>query len=501
MIRFDNLTFFDGDKFTESKTVVIDDAEFKWIGDEIELPVHYSNVELSINSEGLIAIPGFVDSHIHFLGLSARLVGHQLSFEEHQRLPDFLNELKRINQTDKTSECLRIYGLDLFHPSANILFSKDIVDLCIPNRPAVIRFTSGHGVLLNSYAMDLLGITESTDEIEGSTFARSTETGNLTGVFYEIETLLKKSMPVIPKETIFEGIKRANHQLLSNGFTSFMDATAENDLSRLNFLADSIEQGYIDLNVSFMLGYEYLQEFTEANIKYGMNFRGISIGPVKLLTSFSGGSMYPEDLEDRILKCHKLGFPVAIHAVEEKIVHIASQILSNNHMKGDRIEHATELNDESLSILENNKIYLSVNPNFVYEYGDRYMRMLSSDEINKVYRFRSMIEKNLIVGFGSDAPVSMPSALRFIKSATKRITKNYKVMSLSEKITINEAINMATYNNRLINNTDLHSGKISVGYIADMVLVKRDDLFSDKDYVPDTILLNMKQGQILYSNL
>ena len=61
MIRFDNLTFFDGDKFTESKTVVIDDAEFKWIGDEIELPVHYSNVELSINSEGLIAIPGFVD--------------------------------------------------------------------------------------------------------------------------------------------------------------------------------------------------------------------------------------------------------------------------------------------------------------------------------------------------------------------------------------------------------------------------------------------------------
>ena len=45
-----------------------------------------------------------------------------------------------------------------------------------------------------------------------------------------------------PKETIFEGMKRANHQLLSNGFTSFMDATAENDLSRLNFLADLANQ-------------------------------------------------------------------------------------------------------------------------------------------------------------------------------------------------------------------------------------------------------------------
>lgn len=501
MIRFDNLTFFDGDNFTETKTVVIEDGEFKWIGDEIELPIHYSNVESSINSEGLIAIPSFVDSHIHFLGLSARLVGHEVSFQEHQGLSDFINELERINQTDNTSECLRIYGLDLFHPSSNNIFSKDIVDLCIPDRPAVIRFTSGHGVLLNSYAIDLLGITESTDEIEGSTFVRSLETGKLTGVFYEIETLLKKSLPVIPKETIFEGMRRGNHELLSNGFTSFMDATAENDLSRLNFLADSIEQGYIDLNVSFMLGYDYLEEFIEANIKYGMDFRGISIGPVKLLTSFSGGYIYPEDLEDRILKCHKLGFPVAVHAVEEKIVHIASQIFSNNHMKGDRLEHVTELNDETISILENNKNYLSVNPNFIYEYGDRYMRMLSPDEINKIYRFKSMIEKNLTVGFGSDAPVSQPNALRFIKSATKRITKNYKVMSLSEKTTINEAINMATYNNRLINNTNLDSGKIAVGYIADMVLVKKDDLFSDKDYVPDTISLTIKEGQIIYSNL
>jgi hypothetical protein len=129
------------------------------------------------------------------------------------------------------------------------------------------------------------------------------------------------------------------------------------------------------------------------------------------------------------------------------------------------------------------------------------MRMLNPDKINKIYRFKSMIEKNLTVGFGSDAPVSQPNALRFIKSATKRITKNYKVMSLSEKITINEAINMATYNNRLINNTNLDSGKIAVGYIADMVLVKKDDLFSDKDYVPGTISLTMKQGQIIYSNL
>ena len=45
-----------------------------------------------------------------------------------------------------------------------------------------------------------------------------------------------------------------------------MDATAENDLSRLNFLAKCVEENIIELDVSFMPGYENLEEFIQSNI-------------------------------------------------------------------------------------------------------------------------------------------------------------------------------------------------------------------------------------------
>ena len=501
MIRFDDLIFFDRDNFSEPKTIIVKDKKFKWIGDSIEIPIHYSNADFSIDCKNLIAIPSFIDSHIHFLGLAAKLVGHQVSLQENQGLEYFRDQLIKIDQNDKRSDCLRIYGLDIFHPSADIFFTKDIFDSCVPDRPAILRFTSGHAVLLNSKAMSLLGITESTDEIEGATFVRSPDTGELTGVFYEIEALINKSLPPIPSETIFEGIKSANDLLLSNGFTSFMDATAENDLSRLNFLAKCVEENIIELDVSFMPGYENLEEFIQSNIRFGTNFEGIKIGPVKLLASFSGGSIHPKDLKDRVQHCHSLGFPVAIHAVEEEIVYEASEILSNSYLKGDRLEHVTELSDKALDILRQNEIYACVNPSFIYEYGDRYKRLLKSDKFNKIYRFRSMLEQNVVLGFGSDAPVSTPSGLQFLQSATIRTTKLNEEISISQKISIIEAIKMATVNNGLLNGISHSSTPISRSNPANMILVKNEDLLNIKTNVSNNVLLTMKNGEILYSAL
>jgi predicted amidohydrolase YtcJ len=501
MIRFNNLILFNGTGFTEPKSVVIENDIFKWIGDVNELPQQYCGSAISIEANGLLAIPSFVDSHIHFLGLAAKLQGNNLALSDNAGLTEFTAQLKEISKLDPQSEWLRIYDLDPFHPVLEKLISKDIIDSCISNRPVIIRFSSGHGVLLNSVAMKQLKITDSTDEIKGSTFGRSIETGKLTGVFYEIETLLNDYVPLISRETIIEGVKDANNLLLSKGFTSIMDATAENDLSRLNLFADFIDKGIIDLDVSFMLGYEYLEEFINIGIKYGTDFRGVTIGHVKLMTSLSSGKIYPDDLDYRINRCHSLGFPVAIHAVEKDIVSLVAEILADNYMEGDRVEHVTELDDMALDVLSKHKIGVSVNPSFIYEHGDRYIRVLESNVLKLIYRFKSMLEKDLIIGFASDAPVAMPSGLKFINAATKRRTKYNKEIGCSEKLTIDQAINMATFNNYQLNDVSYSTGKISQGNSADMILVKFEDLLGDKDYICDEVALTMQRGQIIHSNL
>ena len=503
MIRFDNLIFFNGHDFTEPKTLVIKDDIFKWIGDVNELPIQYCDSPVQIDANGLLAIPSFIDSHIHFLGLAANLQGNKLALSDNAGLPEFITQLKEISKLDTQSHWLRIYDLDPFHPILENFISKDIVDSCISNRPVIIRFSSGHGVLLNSVAMKQLGITESTDETKGSTFVRSIETGKLTGVFYEIETLLNDSVPLISNEIIIKGVKDANDLLLSRGFTSIMDATAENDLSRLIFLADLYDKGIITLDVSFMLGYEYLEDFIKSGITYGSNFRGIHIGPVKLMTSLSSGNLYPNKkiLSDKIKHCHSLGFPVAIHIVEKEMASLAADILSEYYMKGDRLEHLTELDDKILNNLSHNNVFISVNPSFIYEYGDRYVRKLKSTELKNIYRFKSMLENNLVLGFGSDAPVTIPSGLRFIDSVTKRLTKNSIALSISEKLTITQAINIATSDTSLLPSISNALGKINIGNIANMAVINSKYLLGNTNYSEDNVALTMHKGEIVYSNL
>ncbi|MBS20284.1 MAG: hypothetical protein CL733_04600, partial [Chloroflexi bacterium] len=155
----------------------------------------------------------------------------------------------------------------------------------------------------------------------------------------------------------------------------------------------------------------------------------------------------------------------------------------------------------ALDILRQNEIYACVNPSFIYEYGDRYKRLLKSDKFNKIYRFRSMLEQNILLGFGSDAPVTIPNGLQFLQSATRRTTKMNEEISISQKISIIEAIKMATVNNGLLNGISYSSSSISRSNPANMILVKSEDLLNIKTNVSNNVLLTMKNGEILYSAL
>ena len=180
---------------------------------------------------------------------------------------------------------------------------------------------------------------------------------------------------------------------------------------------------------------------------------------------------------------------------------LAADILSEYYMKGDRLEHLTELDDKTLNNLSHNNVFISVNPSFIYEYGDRYVRKLKSMELKYIYRFKSMLENNLILGFGSDAPVTFPSGLRFIDSVTRRLTKNSIALSISEKLTITQAINIATSDASVLSGISNTLGKINIGNIANMTLINSKYMLGNTNHSEDTVALTMHKGEIVYSDL
>ena len=88
-----------------------------------------------------------------------------------------------------------------------------------------------------------------------------------------------------------------------------------------------------------------MREFVEAGLGFGAGDDGLRVGHCKIVLSQAGGTLQPSprDLRDMVREAASVGFPVAIHAVEEAEVEAAVEAIESVDTPGlaHRIEHAS----------------------------------------------------------------------------------------------------------------------------------------------------------------
>lgn len=503
-LRIDDLTLFDGWYVKERQSVVTNGSHFVWVGPTNQCSDSLSGGIARIDGRGLFACPGFIDSHLHLAGLAAALSGHDLSNVFDSDPNTFLESLKSVCKENMQSDWLRFYSLDYFDALDAGLLNRRLVDAVIPDRPVMIRFNSGHGVLLNTLALHRLGINESTSEPPGITLERTIPHGVLSGVILEGDEILSKNMPAIPDYQLVSGFKLVNRLLNKHGFTCVVDATRTNDMERLCMTRNLVATGQISPDIVFMPGYEHIGEYRSKDLTYNSIYGGIRIGCAKIQISLSGGSTYPNssDLRGIINHSHRQGFPVSIHAVERECISIAVDALCRSRMNGDRIEHASELDDRTLSKLAHSGVSVSTQPAFLHSYGDRYIQRSDSSKFQMLYRISSLNKLGINVGFSSDAPVTYPNALGSIYSAVTRKTSRGNVVNDDETISSMDSMRLLTNVNAVICGVGEQKGRVKAGYDADLVLMDHNPIASDiEDIMEISVRLTMRRGEILYDNL
>ncbi len=503
-LRIDGLTLFDGWDVREHQSVLTNGSYFVWVGPTNRCSDSTAGGITRIDGSGLFACPGFIDSHLHLAGLAAALSGHDLSNVFNSDSNTFLETLKSVCREELQPGWLRFYSLDYFDALDSGLLNRDLVDSAVPDRPVMIRFNSGHGVLLNTIAMQILGINESTPEPPGITFGRTIPHGVLSGVILEGDEILSKNMPPIPNSQLVSGFRLVNQLLIKYGITCVVDATRTNDMERLCMTRNLVAGGQVSPDIVFMPGYEHIGEFRLNHLTYNSEYAGIRIGCAKIQISLSGGSVYPNssDLSEIINDSHKQGFPVSIHAVEQECISIAVDALCRSRMNGDRIEHASELDDRTLSKLAHSGVSVSTQPAFLHSYGDRYIQRSDSSKLRMLYRISSLNKLGIKVGFSSDAPVTYPNALGSIYSAVTRRTLKGNVVNVDETISAMDSMRLLTNVNAGICGVGEQKGQIKAGYDADLVLLDRNPITSDiEDILKTSVQLTMRRGEILYNNL
>ena len=295
------------------------------------------------------------------------------------------------------------------------------LDAAAPNHPVWIEHRSGHAAALNSMALALAGIHSETPDPPGAVIERDAETGAPTGVVYEGHSFLRQRLGNLRSPKEFEDGMRAAGQLLSSyGITSVQDAGADNGIERWHTLLALKRDGVLACRIRMFAGASRLGEFTRDGLAFDSGDNGLRLGHAKIVATMTSGRLHPppHELESLVKEAHRVGFPVAIHCVEEEVIAVAAKVLEScrEYTLKDRIEHCAEGTPPLVDAVKRSGASVVTNPGFLYHNGAHYRENVDERLLPHLYPVGALYEAGvgyrLWFGRSGDRPQSLGGNLR-----------------------------------------------------------------------------------------
>ena len=148
------------------------------IGTEAEVRAAVGDYTKFHNLQGRTVVPGFIESHDHlYMSSSQYVVTDVTPFTT----PTLAAALEKIKHTEPDDEGWIVgFGADQELYEERKGPTRDLLDELFPNTPVVIFHLSGHGAFVNSVALRMAGVDESTPYPQGG-YSEKDDDGRLTG--------------------------------------------------------------------------------------------------------------------------------------------------------------------------------------------------------------------------------------------------------------------------------------------------------------------------------
>ena len=436
-----------------------------------------------IDAEGGALLPGLHDHHIHLLSLAESLRSVDVSL-----VADAGQLQSRIRAAADDAADRRAGGGWIraigYHESAAGDLTKQDLDEIVRNRPLRIQHASGAMWMFNTLGMELLGISETTPGAELD------EAGMATGRLFREDELLRNGFG--PPETyaaasagdsqMAKGLSEVGIMLSSFGVTGVTDATPGYGDAEVGFFRNMAEVGVIPQRLTLMPSVERMIASPPKNsatqstpaisaeaVSTEMPMPHVSFGPHKIILSDHALPAFSE-VADEVRAAHEAGRPVAVHSVTRASLALLVAVLDDvGSLEGDRVEHASVAPPELVAELQRHKVRVVVQPHFIAERGDRYLKEVEGDDLPWLYRCQGFLEAGLRVAGGTDAPFGKPNPWLAMWAAVKRETQHGgQVISPHEKISAVQARDL------FLSPLDDPGGKprrVSEGMAADLCLL------------------------------
>ncbi len=483
-----------------------------------------------IDAKQRLVLPGFNDSHVHFL-----MGGYSLSNvdlrdakspqEMAARLRDYAKKLPKGSW---------ILGGDWDHerwPNAP-LPTRQMIDAATPDNPVFVNRLDGHMALANSLALKLAKVTKETKDPPGGVVVKDEQTGEPTGILKDAaEDLVDRVVPEKSFEEKLKAARAASQHAAEMGVTSVTDMSAGDDVGVYQYLLD---RGELKNRIYAIRSIVSWEAFAKVGVRAAFGSDMLRIGGLKGFADGSLGSttafffdpyndapktrgllfdqMLPEGIMlERVKRADKIGLQVMIHAIGDeanlRILDIYKQTAEANGPRDRRfrIEHAQHLRESEISRFGQQKVVASMQPYHAADDGRWCEKRIGPKRAKGTYAFRSLLDSGAVLAFGSDWTVAPLNPLTGIKAAVSRQTLDGKHPDgwiPEQKLTVDETVRAYTFGSAYAEFAENVKGAITPGKLADIVMLDRDIYkFPPAEIDQAKVVLTLMNGRVVYESM
>ena len=524
------------------EAVAVDDGIIVGVGSRAELEADFLGPETQLHDlKGRTLIPGFVDAHSHFSFVGIQAIAANLlpppdgpgsSIAELQAaLREYLNSSSRaqdygiligFNYDDSQL-------LEQRHPT------RQELDAVSTSLPIMAIHQSGHLGVYNSKALEVLGINADTANPEGGTIYREKDGVTPNGLLAEnahIGALLKLIPRFTPQQSI-DMLMQAQDIYLANGFTTIQDGRTSPDT--LQGLAQAAKAGYFKVDVVAypdlvsnlqnpmlkgpLMSRDYADHFRIGGVK--LTFDGSPQGKTAWFThpyfqppehedaNYSGHPLFADEAEARrIMKqAYDHDWQVLVHANGDaaidqliRLTDAVQQDIPDTRDPRTVLIHGQYLRADQIPELVRLGIFPSLYPMHTFYWGDWHSSSVAGPELAKFISPTGTLHRaGIKFSIHSDAPVTFPSAMRILHSATNRVTRSGVILGPEERLDALTALKAMTIWPAYQHFEENSKGSIEKGKVADLVVLSQNPITLPREQLLELkVMETIKDGESVY---
>ena len=437
--------------------------------------------------------------------------------------------------------------------------NKGMIDSVTGDRPVLVRRFDRKVYVANSAALEAAGIGPGSADPEGIAVERD-NSGEPTGALFNpvagavestvlvqdnVRALYRDIIPPPSRAQRIQETRETWQKMREVGITSYADITSAP--VQVDIYRELREKGMMTARVRYRPPLDKWRSMADLGIQVGFGDEWIRFGAVKawidgimgnssarfyepythnpgsrgiwrdIMFPFERSPDNPEDMQSRLerlaLQADAANIQLTVHAIGDEangyLMDMLERIVAKNGLKDRRFRlvHAQVMTDRDIERGGDMNIVAEMQP---YHTADdmRWMEERIGHERSRgAYAFRRIWDSGAVLSFGSDSPGT--NASRYYLNPMLGLYAAVTRKTLSgqpeggwfpqEKITIEEAIQAYTLNTAYAAFEESIKGSITVGKLADYLIVSDNLLTMDPDNIKDvTVLTTIVGGKVVY---